>query len=149
MMVLAYPFGWRGGFVLMSVLGAVWLWGFHSRYKDSPQSDPAVNAAETALILEGRKDAGNPAPLSWKTMLRSPTLWCLSVMYLCSNAGWSFFASWITPYCVTIFTCQASGWFSLLERRSFSAEPLVSWEVFLPTGRYDSGDRAGDALCKV
>ncbi len=31
-------------------------------------------------------------------MLRSPTLWCLSVMYLCSNAGWSFFASWITPY---------------------------------------------------
>ena len=98
MMVLAYPFGWRGGFVLMSLLGAVWLWGFQSRYKDSPQSDPAVNDAERALILEGRKDAGKPAPLSWKTMLRSPTLWCLSVMYLCSNAGWSFFASWITPY---------------------------------------------------
>lgn len=98
MMVLAYPFGWRGGFVLMSLLGAVWLWGFHSRYKDSPQSDPAVNAAERALITGGRRDAGKPAPLSWKTMLRSPTLWCLSVMYLCSNAGWSFFASWITPY---------------------------------------------------
>jgi ACS family glucarate transporter-like MFS transporter len=98
MMVLAYPFGWRGGFVLMSVLGAVWVWAFQARYKDSPQSDPAVNAAERALILEGRKDAGKPAPLSWMTMLRSPTLWCLSVMYLCSNAGWSFFTSWITPY---------------------------------------------------
>ena len=57
-----------------------------------------MNDAERALILEGRKDAGKPAPLSWTTMLRSPTLWCLSVMYLCSNAGWSFFASWITPY---------------------------------------------------
>ena len=31
-------------------------------------------------------------------MLRSRTLWALSVMYFGSNAGWSFFASWITPY---------------------------------------------------
>ena len=63
MMVLTYPFGWRGGFVLMSVLGGVWLWGFNSRYKDSPQSDPAVNQAERALITEGRMDAGKAAPL--------------------------------------------------------------------------------------
>ena len=74
MMVLAYPFGWRGGFVLMSVFGAVWVWAFQARYKDSPQSDPAVNAAERALIMEGRRNAGKPAPLSWMTMLRSPHL---------------------------------------------------------------------------
>ena len=98
MMVLAYPFGWRGGFVLMSILGGFWLWGFNSRYKDSPQSDPAVNDAERTLIAEGRKDAGKADPLSWSTMLLSPTLWSLSLMYFCSNAGWAFFTSWITPY---------------------------------------------------
>ncbi len=98
MMVLAQPLGWRGGFVLMSILGGVWLWGFTSRYKDSPQSDLAVNEAERALIREGRKDAGKAARLSWSTMLLSPTLWSLSLMYFCSNAGWSFFTSWITPY---------------------------------------------------
>lgn len=98
MLVLAYPFGWRGGFVLMGLIGAVWLWGFRGRYKDTPKDDPAVNAAELALIAEGRSESAAPPPLSWSTMLRSPTLWSLSLMYFCSNAGWSFFASWITPY---------------------------------------------------
>lgn len=97
-MVLAYPFGWRAGFLLMSVLGILWLWGFQRRFHDTPASDPDVNHAERALISEGRLELTSPAPLSWTTMLRSPTLWFLSVMYCCSNAGWSFFTTWITPY---------------------------------------------------
>jgi len=98
MLVLAYPFGWRGGFVLMALIGIAWLWGFRSRYKDTPRQHLAVNAAELAVINEGRSEPAAPPPLSWATMLRSPTLWFLSLMYFCSNAGWSFFASWITPY---------------------------------------------------
>jgi ACS family glucarate transporter-like MFS transporter len=31
-------------------------------------------------------------------MLLSRGIWFLLIMYFCSNAGWSFFASWITPY---------------------------------------------------
>jgi len=97
-MFLAYGTGWRGGFILLSALGLVWLWRFVVDFRDTPQQDPRVNEAEKALIAGGRKDAGKPAPLSWKTMLTSPTLWCLSLMYFGSNAGWSFFATWITPY---------------------------------------------------
>jgi ACS family glucarate transporter-like MFS transporter len=98
-MLFALPFGWRAGFLLMSVLGALWLWGFVRRYKDSPQDDVDVNVAERALIAEGRGGPVTQAlPLSWSTMLRSSTLWSLSVMYFCSNAGWSFFISWITPF---------------------------------------------------
>src|SRR4029077_14578926 len=48
MMVFAYPFGWRVGFLLMSVVGVVWLGGYIAHYKDSPQSDPSVNEAERA-----------------------------------------------------------------------------------------------------
>ncbi|HTR67642.1 MAG TPA: MFS transporter [Terriglobales bacterium] len=97
-MLFSLPFSWRGGFVLMSLLGAVWLWGFATFYRDSPQEDPRVNAAERSLITEGRKAVGTSLPLSWSTMLRSPTLWSLSLMYFCSNAGWSFFISWVTPF---------------------------------------------------
>ena len=97
-MFFALPFGWRVGFVVMSVLGALWLWGFARRYKDNPLDDVNVNAAERALIAEGRGINTKPLPLSWPTMLRSSTLWSLSVMYFCSNAGWSFFISWITPF---------------------------------------------------
>ena len=97
-MLLALPFGWRGGFVLMSVLGIVWLWRFAARYQDSPGLDPSVNDAERALIAEGRVNTGKSLPLSWPTMLGSSTLWALSLMYFCSNAGWSFFISWVTPF---------------------------------------------------
>jgi MFS family permease len=97
-MVLAYPLGWRWGFVFLSVLGLLWVWGFASRFQNTPQEDVTVNEAERMLIAGPVKDASTPSPLSWATMLRSPTLWALSLMYFGSNAGWSFFASWITPY---------------------------------------------------
>lgn len=98
MMILARPFGWRGGFVFLGVLGVLWILGFQARFRDTPQSDPAVNPAELGWIRQGRTGVQETAPLSWSTMLRSPTLWALSVMYFGSNAGWSFFVSWITPY---------------------------------------------------
>jgi len=98
MMLLSLPFGWRGGFVFLGGLGIFWLWGFQSRFRDTPQEHPEVNPTELAWISQGRKAVQETAPLSWSTMLRSPTLWSLSLMYFCSNAGWAFFTSWITPY---------------------------------------------------
>ncbi|HTD24181.1 MAG TPA: MFS transporter [Terriglobales bacterium] len=102
MMTLALPFGkpggWRGAFVLMGMLGVIWVWAFYKNFRDTPHEDAKANEAERALIAGGARDTSKPAPLSWSTMLASPTLWSLSLMYFCSNAGWSFFGSWITPY---------------------------------------------------
>jgi MFS family permease len=97
-MVLAYPFGWRGAFFLLGVIGLVWVWRFRATFRDAPAEDPRPNAAERALIAQGGGAAAAPAPLSWPALLGSPTLWALSTMYFCSNAGWSFFATWINPY---------------------------------------------------
>jgi nitrate/nitrite transporter NarK len=71
---------------------------FWMRFRDTPAQDPKVNEAERALIAEGQRETKKPAPLSWRNFLLSPTIWFLLLMYFCSNAGWSFFASWITPY---------------------------------------------------
>ncbi len=89
--------GWRFGFVLLGVLGLAWVWGFTVWFRDQPRDHPAVNSAELALI-EGSRSANPapPAPLSWSTMLSSRTLWILSVMYFCSNAGWSIFITYDT-----------------------------------------------------
>ena len=97
-MLLSIPFGWRGGFILLSVFGLLWLWGYRRDYCDTPAQDARVNPAELTIISGDSKPLGDRPPLAWGTMLRSPTLWALSLMYFCSNAGWSFFATWITPY---------------------------------------------------
>jgi len=108
--VIASWLGWQGAFWIFGVLGALWVVSFAVFFRDSPAEHPAVNAAERDLIL-GPVPAmphvlpgglGNPpyggAPLSWRTMLRSRTLWCLSLMYFCSNAGWCFFITWDVEY---------------------------------------------------
>jgi MFS family permease len=99
--------GWRFGFVLLAVLGLAWVGGFVARFRDHPRDHPAVNEAEVALI-EGGGGGGKPAPLSWAAMLTSPTLWALSAMYFCSNAGWSVFITYDTKYLETAL--HLSGW---------------------------------------
>ncbi|MBL8792827.1 MAG: MFS transporter [Planctomycetia bacterium] len=95
--LLALPWGWRGAFVLLGLIGLVWVIFFRLRFRDTPQEHDAVNDTERALIA-GPAPASAPAPLSWRSVLTSPTLWCLSFMYFCSNSGWSFFITWVALY---------------------------------------------------
>jgi MFS family permease len=102
--------GWRFGFVLLAILGLAWVGGFVIWYRDRPRDHPGVNEQELALI-EGNAGSGAKvaqARLSWATMLTSRTLWVLSVMYFCSNAGWSIFITYDTKYLQT--NLYLSGW---------------------------------------
>jgi MFS family permease len=96
--VFALGFGWRGAFVAFGVLGMLWVIAFAYFFRDSPAEHPGVNDAERAVILGEARESAAPPPLSWKAMLKSPTLWCLSLMYFCSNAGWCFFITWDEEY---------------------------------------------------
>ncbi|MFO0967569.1 MAG: MFS transporter [Gemmataceae bacterium] len=100
--------GWRFGFVLLGVLGLVWVWGFAVYFRDQPRQHPDVNEPELAWIEKDGNAALKPAPLSWRTMLSSRTLWILSVMYFCSNAGWSIFITYDSKYLET--NLHLSGW---------------------------------------
>jgi len=113
-MAFAYPVtlaglpGWRGAFILLGLLGVVWVAGFARWFSDTPRDHPAVSDAERQFILGGQSPAAESAPLSWAAMLSSPTLWVLSTMYFCSNAGWSFFITYVTPYLKN--ELDLSGW---------------------------------------
>ncbi len=99
-------FGWRGAFVGFGVIGILWVSAFAYYFRDTPAQHPGVNAAERALILGDSRESPTPPPLSWKTMLTSPTLWFLSIMYFCSNAGWCFFITWHVKYYRNILHLQ-------------------------------------------
>jgi ACS family glucarate transporter-like MFS transporter len=100
--VLAGFFGWRGAFIAFGFLGLLWVVLFRRWYRDSPAEHPAVNEAELHLLSEAGRPGDKPHPLSWTTMLRSPTLWCLSGMYFFSNCGWCFFITWDVEYYKTV-----------------------------------------------
>jgi MFS transporter, ACS family, glucarate transporter len=91
------PFGWRGAFMAFGLMGIVWVVLFAYFFRNSPAEHPGANDAERAYILE-KGDDRDKLPLSWRTMLRSRTLWCLTGMYFCSNAGWCFFITWDVEY---------------------------------------------------
>src|ERR1019366_3902799 len=95
--VFALPFGWRGAFISFGILGALWVIFFAYYFRNTPGEHPGVNAAERAYIQE-KGDENAKLPISWKAMLSSPTLWCLSGMYFFSNAGWCFFITWDVKY---------------------------------------------------
>jgi ACS family glucarate transporter-like MFS transporter len=94
--------GWRGAFVAFGVVGVLWVIAFAYFFRDTPAQHPGVNAAEHAVILGGAVESLKPPPLSWKTMLKSRSLWFLSLMYFCSNAGWCFFITWDVKYYETV-----------------------------------------------
>jgi ACS family glucarate transporter-like MFS transporter len=96
--LFAWLYGWRGAFFTFGVFGVVWVVLFARWFRDTPQEHPSVNAGELALLAETGRAGEKPPPLSWKTMLSSPTLWFLSGMYFLSNAGWCFFITWDVEY---------------------------------------------------
>ncbi len=123
---LALPFGWRGAFLSFGVIGVVWVVAFAVFFRNSPAEHPGVNPAERAYIEEGTSDTARPPPLSWRTMLFSPTLWLLCGMYLCSNAGWCFFITWDLTYYRRVL--GMSGWsLALAGALRFSAAASRAW----------------------
>ena len=98
-LLASLPFGWRGAFFAFGLLGAVWAALFWFNLRDTPRQHPRVNEAELGYIEGGQPHADSPRlPISWGTMLRSRTLWALSLMYFFSNAGWCFFITWDKRY---------------------------------------------------
>jgi MFS family permease len=101
--------GWRGAFIVFGAVGAVWVVAFAVFFRDHPDQHPGVNEAERAYIRGSVAEAVKPPPMSWGTALSSPTLWCLSLMYFCSNAGWCFFITWHVRYYQTVLGLQGDG----------------------------------------
>jgi ACS family glucarate transporter-like MFS transporter len=90
---------WRNTFVLFGAAGVVWAVIFHRSFRDRPDQHPDVNAAELALINEGKPPgtAGH-GQVPWKRVFASRSVWLLWAQYFCLAYGWFFYVTWLPTY---------------------------------------------------
>ena len=90
--------GWRRMFELFGVLGVVWAAAFYYWYRDSPSEHPAVNQAELALMPPQRDTAIAHGGVPWALIFSTPSVWLLSLQYMCLAYGWWFYINWLPTY---------------------------------------------------
>jgi sugar phosphate permease len=92
-------FGWRTPFFVFGLIGlgwsAVWYW----YYRDTPAEHSRISAAERQLIEDSigvRPAKAHKVP--WRLILRSPSLWTLSLMYFCYGYSIDVYLDWFPKY---------------------------------------------------
>ena len=97
---LIAAYGWRSPFFAFGGLGLLWAALWFSYYRDSPEQHRGVNAQERELIHSAtggpRSKVGAPVP--WRKILSSPTLWALCLMYACYQYGLVVYLDWFPTY---------------------------------------------------
>jgi MFS family permease len=90
--------GWRRTFEVFGVLGAIWAVLFYLWFRDSPAEHPSVNQAELALLPPPRETAIAHGGVPWGVIFSTPSVWLLSIQYMCLAYGWWFYINWLPTY---------------------------------------------------
>lgn len=92
--------GWREIFVLFGLVGFVWAVAWYRWFRDDPSEHPAVNAAELAHIVQGRRlEAGHSVGWSyWRQLLTSRNMLVLCLMYFPNSYTFYFCMTWLPTY---------------------------------------------------
>ncbi|MEU0811732.1 MFS transporter [Streptomyces sp. NPDC005970] len=110
--------GWRLSFVVIGLVGLLWLVGWLTVYRD-PEEHPRVSEAELAHIRsdQGPKDAAasGDAEVPWRELLSDSQVWALTTGYVFRSLAGAFFLTWYPSY--------------LLDDRGFSKADfgMVGW----------------------
>jgi sugar phosphate permease len=111
---------WRAPFFCFAGLGVVWALIWFWYYRDTPREHPRVNAAELQRIEHA---LGNPPlrrAVPWGSILRSPQVWLLSLMYFCYGYDIGMFLSWFPKY------LHAARGFNLQQMGLYASLPLLA-----------------------
>ena len=103
-----------------------------TRFRNRPQDDPTVTAAELAEIGETRAAHGHEA-VPWRRLFRSRALWLIVLAYGCYGCGSWFYFSWFPTWMM-----HAAG-FSLNGVLFASLPFLVGWQRTLLEGNWATG----------
>ena len=98
---LAVFAGWRSAFVVIGVVGLLWIVGWLALYR-APEEHPRVSPEEPRHI---RSDQGEmvaaeserPA-VSWKGLVRNGQVWALTTGYVFRSLAGAFFLTWYPSY---------------------------------------------------
>ncbi len=119
--------GWRGMFIVLMILGLVWLPLWRFLFRDFPEHSPFVNSAELEHIRDGRtSDRGIDSKILhhrrrqarglWKFLLSDSTLLANDWAFFVFGYFLFFFMTWLPTYLETVYRLDLRqvGLFSIL-----------------------------------
>lgn len=122
--LLMTSFSWHAAFIVPGIAGLIWV-AFWLRSYYLPERHPRVSAAERAIALRDRVDAGNVALTMrqrfalWLHYLRYRETWGLVLARFVGDGAFYFFAFWLPLY------LQTERGFSLLSGSFFAMLPFL------------------------
>jgi MFS family permease len=96
--------GWRGAFLLLGALSAVWVIVWAWRFRDDPHTCPSVTKDELSQLVVTRKDK---AKAPWRRLIVAmipPTS-----VYLCISASFWTFWTWLPTYFARSYHLELKG----------------------------------------
>ncbi len=95
-------FGWRAVFYSFGIIGVVWAVIWYLYYRDYPEDHTGVNAEELEILSQSGFSGRRQGPLEvpWSKILRSRSLWSLSLMYFCYGWVLWMYLAWLPTYLV-------------------------------------------------
>ncbi|HKN03434.1 MAG TPA: MFS transporter [Buttiauxella sp.] len=96
--------GWRMAFVVIALLGLVWLIGWMKIARNKPEQHPSISRAELELIQKGQQEnekeiSKSSLPLSF--YIKQPTILATAFAFFGLNYILFFFLSWFPSYLST------------------------------------------------
>jgi MFS family permease len=119
--LVAYNYGWRISFVVIAVLGAIWLGAWLLIFKDSPDQHPKVQDAERALIRNSRAEPVVEGVAEGRSLLScifSAPVLAVATAFFCFNYVLYFFLTWLPSYLMD---------FQHLDIKSMSIIGVIPW----------------------
>ena len=96
--LLISAISWRRTFEVFGAIGLIWAVLFYRWFRDQPSEHPSVNQAELALLPPARDTAIAHAGVPWGLIFSRPSVWLLSIQYMCLAYGWWFYINWLPSY---------------------------------------------------
>lgn len=120
-LTLAGLLGWRGVFVVFGLIGIVWAIAWHRWFRDDPAEHPAVNAAETALIVANRLTpvTDHEGWSYWRRLLGHRNTLALCLSYIPNSCAFYFCITWLPTY------LKEKHGFAALSLGFFAGLPLI------------------------
>ena len=106
--LLYLQFGWKATFVIIGLLGFLWLVPWLLVFKAPPDRHPWLSAEERRFILTGQRDESAPADEEqaapgWFEMLRFRQSWSVVASRFFLDPIWWLFVSWLPIYLAATF----------------------------------------------
>jgi ACS family hexuronate transporter-like MFS transporter len=97
MMWLAMTWHWQAAFIVIGLLGMVWLVVWWRGYR-SPEEHPRLSNEEAELIRSDQEPPAEALNVPWQSLLRYREAWAFCIGKMLTDPVWWFYLTWLPSY---------------------------------------------------